>query len=438
MNKVHEILTELENEPSTNAKIAILEKNRGYKLLTNVIHSTLNPVLNFYIKKIPEYEPAGGQDLAWGLAELGELSSRRVTGHAARDHLQYILNSLDKNDADVICRVVKRDLRCGVQEGIVNKVWEGLIPELPMMLAQPMKDKFIKKIKYPAYAQLKSDGARCICVIVDGVAKFYSRNYSEYVGLDDLGDYIIKEAYGGHDFVLDGELLVIGKDGNPVDRKTGNGIINKSVQGTLSKAEADSIIYTVWDIISYKSYFIDGVDKTPYVHRYEDLLCNIFSSDGRVRPIENHVVRNLDEAKAIFNRYLNEGLEGIILKNMNAPWENKRSNNQVKFKAEIMSDLICTGVYEGEKKYTGMLGGINCETKCGKVKVDVGSGFTDAQREEYWNDKDSIIGKVVEVKHNGVITSKSKDSLSVFLPIFQYIRHDKKLEDADTLESIDG
>ena len=439
MNKVYDIIEQLENTSGTLDKLSILKKNKDYKLLVNVITLTLNPFINFYIKKIPEHEPSGQKNLQWALDQLEKLYRRELTGHAGRDHLQFILNSVDINDADIICRIIKRDLKCGVGVGSVNKVWDDLIADLPMMLAQPMKEKFIKRIKYPAYAQLKSDGARCVAIVTNGEVQLLSRNCLEYNGLQNLAKRILDFVGKEDNVVFDGELLVLNKDGTLVSRKTGNGIVNKSTQGTISEDEADQIIYTVWDCIPYNDYFSsDGICQTPYQTRYGTLLG--MKKNSRVMPIENKLVNNLNEAKDVFLKYVEQGLEGIILKNIDSPWQDKRSNNQVKFKVEIHSDLICIGVYEGEKgkQFEGSLGGITLKTKDDLLQVDCGSGFKPEERDYFWKHPEEIIGKVVEVKHNGIIDSNSKDTLSVFLPIYQFIRTDKNIEDADTVDSIDS
>jgi ATP-dependent DNA ligase len=128
----------------------------------------------------------------------------------------------------------------------------------------------------------------------------------------------------------------------------------------------------------------------------------------------------------VFEEYLAEGQEGIILKDYKGIWENKRTKNQIKFKGELECDLKIVGIQPGTGKYEGMLGAILCESADGVVKVSVGSGFNDEHRKTLG---DEIIGKIVAVKYNARITNKEGDQ-SLFLPIFIEVRTDKDTADA--------
>ena len=75
-----------------------------------------------------------------------------------------------------------------------------------------------------------------------------------------------------------------------------------------------------------------------------------------------------------------------------------------------------------------MLGAIVCESADGIVKVNVGSGFTDAHRKQYW--KENIVDKIVAVKYNMRIKNKAGEE-SLFLPVFVEIRDDKDTADKE-------
>jgi len=129
----------------------------------------------------------------------------------------------------------------------------------------------------------------------------------------------------------------------------------------------------------------------------------------------------------VFLKYLNDGQEGIILKDPFGIWENKRAKHQVKYKGEFECDLICVGWEEGTGKNVGRLGALQLESSCGMLKVGVGSGFNDNDRETIGRD---VIGKIITVKYNAVVDDKRKDTKSLFLPIFLEIREDKTTADA--------
>lgn len=187
----------------------------------------------------------------------------------------------------------------------------------------------------------------------------------------------------------------------------------------------------IWDMIDYDK-FLAGVDNTPYIDRWNKLLACSNTSDGKIGYVETIIVASIEAAEKQFQSYLEDGFEGIILKDASAIWEDKRSKKQVKFKGEEEADLLVVGVYEGEpgSKYEGMIGGISVQSREGVLKVNVGSGFNDEQRKQ---DPALLMNKIVSVKYNMRIKNKQGEE-SLFLPIFIEVREDKDL--ADSIEDI--
>jgi ATP-dependent DNA ligase len=232
--------------------------------------------------------------------------------------------------------------------------------------------------------------------------------------------------------VFDGELLVAGTNGQPLDRKTGNGILNKAVKGTQSEAEAALVRATLWDSISLEN-FQQGLDTEPYQIRLAKLSnCLSDARSSLVNLAPTTKVHDIDEARTIFEQYLTAGQEGIILKTNDGVWENKRSKSLIKFKGELECDLLCVGWEEGTGKNVGRLGALVLESGCGKVRVNVGTGFSDADRVAITGA--NSIGRVVAVKYNARITDKSSTTDSLFLPVFIEFRDDK--DTADTSKDI--
>lgn len=414
----------LASDNSRLFKTKLLKENVDNETLRDVVRLALDPFTQFHIRKIPEYSQIANTDigLSEAIEQLWYLSSRTITGNRAIEHLRSILCNLPTDKAKVIERIIQKDLKCGVQVSTANDVWMGLIKEYPVMLCSPYEQKLVDKINFPAYVQLKEDGMRFNAIVIDNKCEFKSRNGKTIDLLGNLEADFVKMA-DGTACVFDGELLVK-IDGKIADRQTGNGILNKANKGTISKEEAALVTATVWDMIPY-AYFIDGYCPVPYSTRFKRLEDSVVS--GSIGVVPSIIVDSLDEAKAIFEQYLIDGKEGIILKDGNGVWEDKRSKGQIKFKGELECDLKIVGVEEGTGKYAGKVGSFLCESSDGNVKVSVGSGLSDQQRDSFSNL--DLLGCVVAVKYNARITNKQGEQ-SLFLPIFIELREDKDVADS--------
>ena len=421
---LNEFFENLANNASRNYKIEQLKNHSNDRVLKEVVRLALDPFTQFYQRKIPKYTPNTSDhaaSLQSMLPALNDLSDRVVTGNAAIDRLTSILEAAGEQDAKVIERIIQKDLKCGVQVSTVNAVWKNLVYEYPVMLCSPFEQKLVDKIKFPAYVQLKMDGMRFNAIVRNGGCEFRSRNGKEIQLLGNLEEEFIKLA-DGESVVFDGELLVSDK-GVILDRQTGNGILNKANKGTISIDEARKVHATIWDVIPFDD-FTNGQCTDTYKSRFGRLQGAKLPK--KISLVQSWEVENYDTAKALFDEMLQRGEEGIILKDMNGIWEDKRSKGQIKFKGEMECDLKIVGIEEGTGKYAGMLGAILCESADGVIKVSVGSGFTDEQRKTYGNE---IIDKIAAIKYNMRIKNKAGEE-SLFLPIVLEIRFDKEVADS--------
>ena len=431
---VLEIIEEVVATASKNKKLEILNSHKGNELLKRVIQMAYDPFLNFWIKKIPDYEYVETlHTLEEGLDLLGFLSNRTYTGNEGILHLKFILSSLDPDDAVIIERIIGKDMRAGFSAGTANKVWgKNFIMEWPVMLCSPFDQKLVDKMEWPAITQLKLDGLRVSIVVKDNKVEYRTRNGKPMDLLGVLDEPFIKMAQGKH-WVYDGELLVLDLEGNPLPRQTGNGIIVRAQKGLLSQADANCIATTLWDLIDGEA-FIKGFWKETYATRFTKLALMIDEVPyTRIALVEEHLVENIDQCLTIVNGYVARGLEGAILKNLSAPWEDHRSRSQIKFKSELDCDLVCVGLEEGTGKYSGKLGALILESSDGKIRTNCGSGFNDLDRE---NIGPNIIGKIISVKYNARITKKGSETDSLFLPIFKCVRDASDKSEADSSTTI--
>ncbi len=407
------ILNELAASNSRSAKEAILRREQYNADLKKVIVAALNPYINYYIKKI-DHDPicTGSIGISHAILELENLSRRKVTGNSAKAFLNSILDACSKDDAEVIRRIIERDLKCGVNVATVNKIWPALVPTFDVMLADTDKSK----IKFPAYAQIKMDGVRCHLYWDGEQALAFTRNGKQIDHKGKLNESARALMEAGQTW--DGELVCINDDLSYMNRQTSNGIINKAIKGTISEDEADKIVFTAWDIVDFTS-------TIPYEKRLRN-LSEAFDLNGvfakKFRLIDNRMVSSMQQAEEFFKEALMNGEEGIILKNIHSVWQPKRVKDLCKFKAEAEADLRVIGWEYGTGKNANRLGNLILGTDDGLLTVSVGTGFSDAQRDEYT--REAVMGKIVTVKYNMKIQDEF-GAWSLFLPRFVEIRFDK-------------
>lgn len=438
MSDVHAILSNIKATNSSKEKEAILAANKGNQTLARVCSLAYDDTL-FFIKKIPAANfggtPAAPMALDRALDSLVEkIASRNLTGNNALEHLLYLLSSLSPEDADVLAKVVKKDLDSGFSTSTINKVWKDLIAETPYMRCSKSEEKNLAKIKYPAIIQTKADGMFFYIIVADGDVTFKSRNGST-TGLYGLfGDVFraLAEPFGGS-AVFQGEGLMRNPDGSTMDRKTGNGLFNKALKGTLSHKEAENAFFKVWDVITIAEYNKRRSD-TKAITRYQQLQAAIDTLPGtnEVQLIDSRLVLNREEADAFYKEQRAKGEEGAIIKNTDGVWFDGTSKDCVKMKACEDADLLIIGT-EPHSKDPNLIGSLICQTSCGRLITSVGSGLDAedrAKKPEYF------IGKIAAVVYNELITSKSKDTYSMFLPRLEEVREDKTT--ADSLDKLLG
>jgi len=420
-----QILHQLEAASGRLEKEAILKAHATDPVFKEVCRLTLDPLVNFYIKKLPEAGVAREGTDTWTLSEALEsikkhLATRELRGNAATTHVHRLFTCLEPDDREVLRRVLGRNLKCGVSESTVEKTWPDLKLSYPCMLVSPLNDK--TKIKFPCIAQTKMDGMRFNAICEKGQVSYRTRAGKE---LDLFGalDDDVRRLAAGLDCVLDGELLMVaGHGGLFTDRKTGNGLLTKFQKGTGTAELAKRVRAVVWDIIPL-IYFRTGQCLLSYEDRLKLLGAK---SSGHINTAHTYTVTSMEEAQELYQQKLAEGEEGLILKDPKGAWEDKRVKHQFKMKAELEADLRVTGFLPGSGKYEGKIGSLLVESADGKVKSAVGTGLDDEERS---CDPSVFIGEIVAVKYNALIEDKKTGQKSLFLPVFIEVRSDKATAD---------
>ena len=293
---------------STNSRIdkeEILFANKDFEDLKYVLYATYNPYINYYIQKIPSYNKTGGHTEIRKACQdiIRVLNGREKTGHAGINYLSLVLEDLDESHAEILERVIQRDLRCGISVKTINKVFgKDFIPEFKVMLADKVTEKTMKNIEFPAHISTKIDGGR-INLIGDGkTVKAYSRNGKE-LETHGIFDHL------KFDGILDGEAVFTDDSGLLLLRKKSNGFFNKMVRNTITPEEVSKIKIFLFDFIQS-----DDVDYSTRLMRLENYIKPL--NDERLEVAEYQLVNSWEGAQNYYKSKLNNGEEGAIIRNM--------------------------------------------------------------------------------------------------------------------------
>ena len=390
-------------------------------------YQAYNPYYVFGVKQVPETDGIEHAANPWPRfwAMLEALRTRSLTGHAAKRNIEQMSELFDSEEWNGLCRrVLIKDLRCGISEKTLNKVLgktEWKIPVFSCQLATDSNDHQ-SKLKGRKLIEKKLDGVRVLAVIHGVGVNLYSRNGKPFDNFPQIVESIRRIAkhltptYGGR-IVLDGE------------------IIGESFQALMKQAQrktdvkTDGMTYCIFDAMPFDD-FERGYWNAQQHKRTAWLLNNRskFETEPclQVMPgfeVDLDTAEGHDQMRRFADDAVAQGFEGIMIKDLDAPYECKRSSFWMKWKPVMTVDLNIVGFEEGTGRNAGRLGAIICEGTDNDrlICVNVGSGLSDANRDEYWHSRDDLLGRVVEVAADAV-TQNQDGTYSLRFPRFVRFR----------------
>jgi DNA ligase-1 len=409
------IIKELEADNSRLAKEAIIrrEAEAGNDEFFAGCKLALDSMITFGVKKVPE-SSASGPGLPWDefLNLVVQLSVRQLTGHAAQDAVQNAMNrATEAQWNNWYRRILIKDMRAGFSEKTVNTVVEKINEEyaIPVFTCQLAHDSanHESKVAGDKLVEVKLDGVRVITIVYpDGRVDQYSRNGKELVNFPHIKEQISKNAESFTEAViLDGEVMSASFQDlmKMVHRK--------------SDVKSDDAVLNLFDIITLKEFqegrgihrqFDRSVTLAAWHNQYHESMPNVTVVGQELVDLNSFVGQA--RFKQINQDAVEGGYEGIMIKDPEAVYECKRSVAWLKLKPFIEVSLTVIAVEEGTGRNVGKLGALICEGEDdGKlIKVNVGSGFTDNDRDAYWQSRQDVIGHTVEVRADAA--TKSQDS----------------------------
>ena len=342
---------------------------------------------------------------------LDKLSRRELTGHAARDAIIKVEGGCCSDTWNDWYRpILLKDFKAGFSEKTVNKVAKGTIPVFGCMLARDGA-KEEKKLVGQVLIENKYDGVRCIAIVQNSTAILYSRNGKVFPNFPHIEAALSKPEF--NNMVFDGEIMSENFQAlmKQVYRKT-----------DVDTSDAYMALFDVLDLVEFNA----GKGACTTVERKQILAELPF--DECIRKVDFTQV-NLDtkEGQHIFKNMnkiaIAEGYEGLMVKPVGSIYECKRSASWLKIKPIIEVTLTIIDIEEGQGKFEGTAGALVCEGIDDGViiGVNVGSGLTDEMRESIWNNRDDVIGQLVEIRADA-ITQAENGEYSLRFPRFKTFR----------------
>ena len=419
---MHNIINDLRNTSGTKAKIEYIKNLDSVKKeeLKQVLLAAMTPNVSYNFEVIPEYETKEElYSLQDGLEKIKPL--QQSIDENRDDYLTEILSHLSAENAGIVEMVIRDKINIGLKNKSLKAVYDDFPQPHPYNRCSSFSQKNISNLTFPLICQTKEDG-----MYIDFIkGKSYTRagNVVDIVH-EDVVNYLTANA---SDYVIQGELLQLDESGKRLSRQESNGLSNRK---EVDSAFAQFVVFDMVDVTDFEN----GLCKTPYEKRLEMLtdLVNNFNNP-HLKLVDTDICDTIDDVIVEFKERLKNDEEGCVLKDKKAVWKNGTNKHFVKMKIECTSELKVVGFEHGAKgtKYEKMLGSLIVESSDGKVKFNVGSGFTDELRE----DPSQFLDKVIEVRYNDIVQNKDEpDFHALYLPRFIRVREDKT--EADSYDKI--
>jgi len=426
------------------------------------------------------------------LVKIADISGGR-SQYKKIDILLGLLSSASPLEAKYITRTVIEELRVGVGEGTIKdaisqafgipkEVIErshmltndlGLVaavsrvegeeglkklslePGKPVkpMLAQlsPGIEETVKEMGW-AICETKYDGIRVQIHRKGEEIEIYTRRLENISkALPEIVSYI-RESLPPRDFIVEGEIIVT-RDGKPISFQY---ILQRVRRKYDIERMVDQIPLTLYlfDTLYYGNNLID----TPFRNRREMLESIVQVNPGKVEISRqvNVTPSDIEKAQELFEYSINEGHEGIMIKDPEAPYmPGIRGKKMLKFKAEPETlDLAVVGGTYGKGKRAHFIGSyllaLQDEDNQLRTIAHVATGLDDKTLAELSQLVEPLITRqkgrkvriepkiVLEVAFSEIVKSPEYESgYSLRFPVVKGIRYDLSPVDVDTLDRID-
>jgi len=456
MNKELNLLIEIEGLTgggSQKVKQDLIRENLSPEM-EEIIRISFDPFLTTKLNKIEVLSESSNDLPTDPFPTLKDLTGRLFTAPAANDSLRKEAHDLvnrsplSYEQRKMLAKVLTKRVNIGIGAKLINKaVGKSLVPDPSLMLAEDDEAQIAKWSTI--VIEEKYDGVRVIALVKDDTISYFTRSFNELPGrclqkiTSELKALLNGIEVPSPGIFFDGELT-------DLNRKSVSGKVTQMLKGSPADSIGDDMLYNIFDVeeadvldkgkgdnpFSQRRTLLETMFKTNKI----DLIVDRYIDKKNEKPqLTSIVLANsitTDDHSLIHKTYkalVDEGGEGVIVKSPDHLYECKRSKSWIKIKEVNDCDLVIRGHYPGEGKREGYIGGLICEDASGRVKVKVGSGFTEEDLKTLSVNPDSLIGKVAACQYNVVINDKT-GGWSLFLPRFIEVRADK--DEADDMSGL--
>jgi DNA ligase-1 len=424
-----DFVTEITASNSKKHKQDVLQKYKDDSVVHRYLKIAFDPyaVYGISTKKLHKSVPATSIIGIHSIFELFTYITQHNTGTdqivgLCQDFLDGVA-ACDRESADLLEKLICKDLSIGCEAKTINSVIPGLIPTFEVQLAQKYFEKPERLDGKTFAVTTKIDGGRIIAIKENGSVSFYTRAGQKYEGLVDL-EREFSEMFPDN-IVLDGEITILNNKGIPSKEA-----YKRAMKITRADGEKHGLKMLVFDAMPVSDWKTQQSSLT-YIQRRQMLDCMtaFYNNDTTYFELLPILYMGSDTSKVL--ELLEEAIasneEGVMINICDAPYEFGRTWNLMKVKKMNTLDLQVVDYEEGSGRLAGTLGAIHVRYKNGNI-VKVGSGFSDELRKQIWNHDVMIVGKIVEIQYFEE-TTNADGGISLRFPVFKDFRPDKLTPD---------
>jgi DNA ligase-1 len=414
-----QILASLESQEGTGsvaAKKKIVEEHLDVPEFVKTVEYALNPFKQYYTTTIPglaqistkarqddKAAKKGMQDLfeedeKWPWKKqfekmfdlLDDMSSQKLPPNSGQSRAAVLewAKHCGAGTIDVFRRIINKDLKCGMTENSFNKIKPGWVPTFKCQLAQPFDQA---KLKFPCYVDPKYDGVRTLAFVdtVNGTVIYMSRNGLQFQNFDCFS-LELAQLFKSFGPAVVADCEVINEKGFQTLMK-----MPKFKDPNFETTHLRCMVFDLMPTDAFKAADFDMVQK----RRLEELAL-LFKGQTlkQVCMVPTRMAKDFTEVEQIFEFWVAQGLEGVIMKQPDAKYEFKRTYSWQKLKPSKSKDLRIVGMELGEGKREGKCGKLIVEHDAGHkgiVRVGVGSGLSDWEVDNIKEDNGQILYRAI-------------------------------------------